>query len=83
LKIPIGIISTATASRWRRQVDAIIVGGIGCGALRKLLLEGIKVYRAAQGSVQDNLELLTSGKLAVFTADQTCAEHGIGDSCPH
>ena len=66
-----------------RQVDAIIVGGIGCGALRKLLLEGIKVYRAAQGSVQDNLELLTSGKLAVFTADQTCAEHGIGDSCPH
>ena len=66
-----------------RQVDAIIVGGIGCGALRKLLLEGIKVYRAAQGSVQDNLELLTSGKLAVFTADRTCAGHGIGDSCPH
>jgi len=66
-----------------RQVDAIIVGGIGGGALRKLLLEGIKVYRAAQGSVQDNLELLTSGKLSVFTADQMCAGHGIGDSCPH
>lgn len=66
-----------------RQVDAIIVGGIGGGALRKLLLEGIKVYRAAQGSVQDNLELLTSGKLSVFTLDQTCAGHGIGDSCPH
>jgi predicted Fe-Mo cluster-binding NifX family protein len=66
-----------------RQVDAIIVGGIGGGALRKLLLEGIKVYRAAQDSVQDNLELLTSGKLSVFTTDQTCAGHGIGDRCPH
>ena len=62
-----------------RRVDAVIVGG----ALRKLLLEGIKAYRAAEGSVQDNLELLTSGKLTVFTPDQTCAGHGIGDSCPH
>ena len=66
---------------WR--VDAIIVGGIGGGALRKLLMERIKVYRAAEGSVRKNLELLTSGKLPVFTPDQTCAGHGIADSCPH
>ena len=66
-----------------RRVDAVIVGGIGGGALRKLLLEGIKAYRAAEGSVQDNLELLTSGKLTVFTPDQTFAGHAIGDSCPH
>ena len=66
-----------------RRVDAIIVGGIGGGALRKLLMEGVKAYRATEGSVRDNLELLTSGKLSVFTPDQTCAGHGIGDSCPH
>jgi len=66
-----------------RPVDAIIVGGIGGGALRKLLMEGIKAYRAADGSVRDNLELLNSDKLSVFTPDQTCAGHGIGDSCPH
>jgi predicted Fe-Mo cluster-binding NifX family protein len=66
-----------------RQVDAVIVGGIGGGALRKLLLEGIKTYRAAQSSVRENLELLTSGKLAVFNSDQRCAGHGIGDSCAH
>ena len=66
-----------------RKVDAIIVGGIGGGALRKLSLEGIKTYRAAQGSVQENLDLLTSGKLTVFTPDQTCGGHGIGDSCAH
>ena len=66
-----------------RRVDAIIVGGIGGGALRKLLMEGIKVYRAAEGQVRDNLELLNSDKLTVFTPDQTCAGHGIGGSCPH
>ena len=66
-----------------RRVDAIIVGGIGGGALRKLLMEGIKVYRAAEGQVRDNLELLNSDKLTVFTPDQTCAGHAIGDSCPH
>ncbi len=66
-----------------RKVDAIIVGGVGGGALRKLSLEGIKTYRAAQGSVQENLDLLISGKLAVFTPDQTCGGHGIGESCAH
>ncbi|MGD8293466.1 MAG: NifB/NifX family molybdenum-iron cluster-binding protein [Desulfobacterales bacterium] len=66
-----------------RTVDAVIVGGIGGGALRKLLMEGIKVYRAAEGPVSNNLELLISDKLPVFTPDQTCGGHGIGDSCPH
>jgi predicted Fe-Mo cluster-binding NifX family protein len=66
-----------------QRVDAIIVGGIGGGALRKLLNEGIKVYRAAEGQVNDNLELLASDQLTEFTPDQTCAGHGIGDSCPH
>ena len=65
-----------------RRVVEIIVGGIGGGDLRKLLMEGVKAYRAEQGSVQDNLALLTFGKLPVFTPDQTCAGHGIGDSCP-
>jgi predicted Fe-Mo cluster-binding NifX family protein len=46
-------------------------------------MEGIKTYRAAPGSVQDNLELLTSSKLPMFTPDQTCTGHGIGGSCPY
>lgn len=66
-----------------RRVDAVIVGGIGGGALRKLSMEGIKIYRAAEGTVRDNLELLDAGKLPEFTPDQTCAGHGIGESCPH
>ncbi len=66
-----------------RRVDAVVVGGIGGGALRKLLMEGVKTYRATEGSVRDNLELLSSGKLSEFTPNQTCAGHGIGDGCAH
>lgn len=66
-----------------RRMDAVIVGGIGGGALRKLSMEGIKTYRAAEGTIRDNLELLNSGELQEFTLDQTCAGHGIGEICPH
>jgi predicted Fe-Mo cluster-binding NifX family protein len=66
-----------------QRVDAVVIGGIGGGALRKLSMEGVKTYRATEGSVRDNLELLASGKLPEFTLKQTCAGHGIGDNCPH
>ena len=65
------------------RVDAVVVGGIGGGALRKLSMEGIKTYRAEEGSVQDNLERLISGKLTEFTPHHTCSGHGIAESCPH
>lgn len=66
-----------------RKADAIVVGGIGGGALRKLNNEGITVYRAVQGTVADNLELLTAGKLSQFTMDQTCAGHSAIGGCGH
>lgn len=63
--------------------DAVVVGGIGKGALRKLTASGIKVFRAAQGSVQHNLDLFKSKGLAEFTPMHTCAGHGIDGSCSH
>ena len=64
-----------------RVVDAVAVGGIGAGALQKLNAEGIKIYRAVEGTVSDNLELIKSGLLPLFTLDQTCAGHGSGKQC--
>ena len=64
------------------NVDAVVVGGIGGGALRKLQMSGIKVYRAVEGSVNENLELIQTGRLPEFTLDQTCAGHGIS-GCIH
>ena len=65
-----------------KQVDAVVVGGIGGGALMKLNAAGVKVYRAVEGSVRDNLDLLKTGKLAEYTMDQTCVGHGHGSGGP-
>lgn len=65
------------------NVDAVVVGGIGAGALSKLQAEGVKVYRAVEGTVQENMELITSGRLPEFTLEQTCAGHGHGGGCVH
>ncbi len=64
-------------------VDLVVVGGIGAGALIKLQGLGIRVFRAVEGSVKDNLELLNSGKLPEFAADMTCAGHHGGHGCHH
>jgi len=64
-----------------QQVDAVVVGGIGAGALMKLNAEGVKVFRAAEPSVQANLELFKSGKLPELTVNQTCGGHQGG--CAH
>ena len=66
-----------------RQPDAIVVGGIGVGALQKLQSAGIKVYRAVEGTVQENLELIKSERLPEFTLDQTCAGHSMQGECVH
>lgn len=47
----------------REQIDAVVVGGIGAGALMKLNAAGVKVFRAEAPTVKDNLELLNEGRL--------------------
>jgi len=60
-----------------------VVGGIGKGALGKLLAGGVKTYRAVEGTVQENLDLLNGGKLSEFLPGQTCKGHAIGGGCAH
>jgi len=62
-------------------VDAVVVGGIGLGALRKLNASGIKVFRAAEGTISENLALIESGKLPEYTVNMTCAGHH--GNCTH
>jgi predicted Fe-Mo cluster-binding NifX family protein len=64
-------------------VDAVVVGGIGRGALKKLQTAGITVYRAVAGTVADNLVLIKNGTLPEFTPDQTCAGHTTIGGCVH
>jgi predicted Fe-Mo cluster-binding NifX family protein len=64
-------------------VDQVVVGGIGAGALMKLQSLGIKVFRAIEGSVNENLALLKSNQLPEFLVDMTCAGHQGGHGCHH
>lgn len=66
-----------------QHVDVIVVGGIGAGALRKLVDQGIKIYRAVEGTVKDNLELLQIDKLPEFDMKNTCSGHVQIGGCIH
>jgi predicted Fe-Mo cluster-binding NifX family protein len=63
------------------SVDAVVVGGIGAGALMKLNADGIKVFRSVAGTVKDNLNLLAENKLPELTMHHTCKGHQGG--CGH
>lgn len=64
-----------------KGVDAVIVGGIGAGALRKLNAMGIKVFGARAPTVKENLALLKDNKLQVLTDNHSCRAHQGG--CGH
>jgi predicted Fe-Mo cluster-binding NifX family protein len=65
------------------QVDAVVVGGIGAGALNKLNQKGIKVFQAQKVTIRENVGLLNAGSLPQFTAQHTCSGHGAGGGCSH
>lgn len=56
-------------------VDAIVVEGIGAGALSKLNQSGIRVYQSQASTVQGNIDVLTAGSLPEFMPQQTCGGH--------
>jgi len=64
-------------------VDAVVVGGIGGGALMGLQSRGVRVFRAVEGSVKQNLEFIRSGKLPEFSVNMTCAGHHGQGGCQH
>lgn len=61
------------------EVDAVIVGGIGQGAIIKLNQMGIKVYKAQANTIGDNINLLKENKLQEFSMNHTCSH----DGCSH
>ncbi|MCK5719484.1 MAG: NifB/NifX family molybdenum-iron cluster-binding protein [Thiomargarita sp.] len=68
-----------------KEVDAIVVGGIGAGAISKLNNMGIKVYRAIKGSVQANIELFENNAMSEISMEHACSGHGHGHGggCAH
>jgi predicted Fe-Mo cluster-binding NifX family protein len=66
-----------------QRVDAVVVGGIGAGALAGLNRMGIKVHRSLAATIGENLVLHGSGNLPVIEPHGTCGGHGSGGGCAH
>ena len=64
-----------------KSVEAMVVGGIGAGALTKLNALGIKVYGAGALTVKENLALLSENKLQEISINNSCRAHQGG--CGH
>ena len=62
-------------------VDAVIVGGIGGGAITGLNNKGIKVYKATPGDIHHNIGQFEKGALMEMTMAHACGGH-IG-GCAH
>jgi predicted Fe-Mo cluster-binding NifX family protein len=66
-----------------QNVDAIVVGGIGAGALTRLNQMGIQVHRSQAATVRDNIELFQSQSLPVLTVQGCCGGHSRDGGCAH
>ncbi len=66
-----------------QSVDAVVVGGIGAGALNRLNAEGIQVYASMAPTIGQNVELMKEGKLPVLTLRNSCSGHQGGGGCSH
>jgi len=63
-------------------IDAVVVSGIGGGALSMLRQAQIRVYRSQAATVGENVELLRCGIFQEIIP-QTCGGHAHGHGCGH
>ena len=66
-----------------RNIDCVIVSGIGGGALSKLSQAGISVFRAEARTVRENVDLFAAGQLTAFARGHVCSGHAGGSACSH
>ena len=58
-----------------KSVEAMVVGGIGAGALVKLNGLGIRVFGAGAPTVKENIALLSENKLQELSVNNSCRAH--------
>jgi predicted Fe-Mo cluster-binding NifX family protein len=64
-----------------KAVAAMVVGGIGGGALAKLNAMGVKVFGAGAPTIKENLALLNDNRLEELSMTNACRAHQGG--CGH
>ncbi|MDX1814580.1 MAG: NifB/NifX family molybdenum-iron cluster-binding protein [Thermodesulfobacteriota bacterium] len=63
-----------------QSVDAMVVGGIGMGALSRLKAASIRVFHSEHPTVEKTVAAFQTGRLREVTPATACAHHGNG---PH
>lgn len=68
-----------------QDIDTIVVGGIGAGALMRLKRAGLDVYRAQGLTIAENIAGLALNELSILSPEQTCGghEHSQNGGCHH
>jgi predicted Fe-Mo cluster-binding NifX family protein len=66
-----------------QKVDAVVVGGIGAGALTRLNQLGISVHRAQATTVRENVSLYAAKNLQTLTVQGCCGGHSHDGKCAH
>lgn len=66
-----------------QSVDAVVVGGIGAGALNRLNQAGIRVYQAKAPTVEENILMFKAKSLFEFMPRHCCGGHSHGKECAH
>ena len=66
-----------------QKVDAIVVGGIGGGALSRLNQLGIKVFQSQASTIKENIAMFNKQGLPEFAATHCCPGHGHIGGCGH
>ena len=66
-----------------RAVDAVIVGGIGAGAVRGLRQAGIAVYRSPAQTVTAAVAQFNASELPELDVQHACGGHAAGGDCHH
>jgi len=61
--------------------EAVVVGGIGLGAVRGLRAAGIKVYHCDGGTVAQAVQQLQAGALPEMNESAACSGHAGGHTC--
>ena len=59
-------------------IDAVVVGGIGMGALMKLQAAGIRVFSSQLATVEETMAAFRTGSLPEVSPATACAHHGHG-----
>ncbi len=66
-----------------QKVDAIVVGGIGAGALTRLNQMGIIVHRSQAATIRENMAMFASKSLPELTLQGCCGGHSKDGGCAH